>query len=247
MTVKIAHLYYDLMNLYGENGNIRALKKHFEDQDVKVEVSFLTINDEINFDNYDIFYIGSGTENYQRLVINDLMNKKDEVKNAVETGAHFLVTGNAIEMFGKHIIDFNGNKIDCLGIFPFYTKMVDLKNYSPNVDFRIICETLATNKFNKKEIIGFQNRCGVIYNNDYTWLTIEKGCGNNLKDKNEGIAYKNFLGTYLIGPLFIRNPHLTDYIIKKVMHEKNDKLKFKISNNEYEIKAYNKYLEIIKK
>ena len=27
MKVKIAHLYYDLMNLYGENANIRAIEK----------------------------------------------------------------------------------------------------------------------------------------------------------------------------------------------------------------------------
>ena len=39
-TFKIAHLYYDLMNLYGENGNIRYLKNRLEEQDI-----FLTFTD----------------------------------------------------------------------------------------------------------------------------------------------------------------------------------------------------------
>ena len=60
-TIKIAHLYYDLMNLYGENGNVRYLKKKLEDQDVEVKVYFLSVDDEIDFSKYDIYYIGTGS------------------------------------------------------------------------------------------------------------------------------------------------------------------------------------------
>ena len=48
----VAHLYSDLLNLYGENGNIKALKKHLEEQGVMVNVEFLTINDSIDFKKY---------------------------------------------------------------------------------------------------------------------------------------------------------------------------------------------------
>ena len=72
-TFKIAHLYYDLMNLYGENGNIRYLKNRLEEQDINVEVSFLSIEDEIDFNKYDMYYIGSGSEENQLLVLNDLL------------------------------------------------------------------------------------------------------------------------------------------------------------------------------
>ena len=72
MNVKIAYLYYDLMNLYGERGNVDALIKSFEYQNIGVELSKLTLGDEINFENYDIFVIGCGTENSQKVVLEEL-------------------------------------------------------------------------------------------------------------------------------------------------------------------------------
>ena len=97
MTIKIAHLYYDLMNLYGENANIRALKAAFERQNVNVEIHFLTIGDEINFNDYDIFYIGCGTEKYQLLVLEDLKKYKLDIKKSIDNNKYFFMTGNALE------------------------------------------------------------------------------------------------------------------------------------------------------
>ena len=61
-TIKIAHLYYDLMNLYGENGNVLCLKKYLENQNIAVSVDYLTKDDKIDFNKYDIYYIGSGND-----------------------------------------------------------------------------------------------------------------------------------------------------------------------------------------
>ena len=77
MEIKIAHLYYDLMNLYGENGNIKALKTQLEAQDVSVKLSLLTIDDELDFKEYDIVYIGAGTEENQKLVLKHLLKYKE--------------------------------------------------------------------------------------------------------------------------------------------------------------------------
>ena len=79
---KIAHLYYDLMNLYGENGNIRYLSKKIEEQGIKVNVDYLSLEDEIDFSKYDMFYIGTGSEENQLLVIEDIVNYKDSIKEA---------------------------------------------------------------------------------------------------------------------------------------------------------------------
>ena len=46
---KIAHLYYDLMNLYGENGNVRYLVKQLERQGIDAEVHFLSMEEKIDF------------------------------------------------------------------------------------------------------------------------------------------------------------------------------------------------------
>ena len=83
MEINILHLYYDLLNLYGENGNIKALKKHLEEMGVRVNIEFLTINDVIDFSRYDFVYIGAGTEKSQKLVLKHLLKYKKDIKNYI--------------------------------------------------------------------------------------------------------------------------------------------------------------------
>lgn len=232
--IKIAHLYYDLMNLYGENGNVRALKRAIERQDIKCEIHFLTIGDKIDFNAYDIFYIGMGTEKSLFLVLNDILKYKTKIQESIQKGTNFLITGNSIELFGKYIIDTNNQRYDALDIFPYYTL---------HQDFRIVGSVTAKTKLIKEKIIGFQNRCGTIYDIDKPLFKILDGTGSSPKILKEGYKYNNFYATYLLGPLFIRNPYFTNYLIKNIIKTKNKKYKFKMYNRTTEIKAYNTYLE----
>ena len=77
---KIAHLYYDLMNLYGENGNIRYLVKCLEEQGIEVEVHFLSMEDKIDFTKYDFYYIGMGSEENKMIILDNIMKYKDDIK-----------------------------------------------------------------------------------------------------------------------------------------------------------------------
>lgn len=244
MTIKIAHLYYDLLNLYGENGNIRALEKFFKDQNVKVEIHFLTKDDKISFKKYDIYYMGMGTEENQKIVIEDILKYKKDIKEAVEDNKYFFITGNSYEIFGKYIIDFNNEKIDTLNIFDYYTKVINVKDISDQKNFRIVGEASGYVPFIKEKIIGFQNRAGFIYDNDKPLFKIKFGTGNNPEKNTEGYTYKNFYATYFTGPIFIRNPYLTYYFVKKIIKEKDKNFKFKkLNKNSTEVKAYNNYLE----
>ena len=232
--IKIAHLYYDLMNLYGENGNIRALKRFTEIQDIKCEIHFLTIGDEINFNDYDAFYMGMGSEQSEFLVLKDILKYKDEIEIAINKNKHFLITGNSIELFGKYIVDEEGIKHEALDIFPYHTI---------HSEIRIVGSTLFNTKIIKEQIIGFQNRCGLMYDIDKPLFKVINGIGANTEIKKEGYIHRNFYGTYQLGPFFIRNPYFTNYIIKNIMKYKNKKYKFKMYNRTTEIKAYNTYLE----
>ena len=100
-TIKIAHLYYDLMNLYGEHGNILALTKHLEAHHVKTIVHYLSIEDSIDFDKYDFFYIGSGSTPSYELVRKNILKYEKEIKKAIMQKKFFLITGNAIDLFGR--------------------------------------------------------------------------------------------------------------------------------------------------
>ena len=96
MEITIGHLYYDLMNLYGESGNIKVLTYQLEKQNIKVNVKKLSIKDEINFDELDLIYIGSGTLNNQKLVLNDILKYKNDIYKYYNNNKFFLITGKSI-------------------------------------------------------------------------------------------------------------------------------------------------------
>ena len=207
--IKIAHLYYDLMNLYGENANLRILVKRLEAQNVEVKVSFLTINDKIDFTKYDLFYIGSGSERNQKLVLNDILIYQEEIIKAINNKKFFLITGNALELFGQYIEKLDDEKLICLKAFDYYTK---------ETDFRIIGEQVYTTDLIDQQIIGFQNRSGVLNTNTNNSLfNVVEGTGYKPNAKYEGIHFNNFYGTYVIGPLLIRNPYFTEYLVKEIL------------------------------
>ena len=229
--IKIAHLYYDLMNLYGENGNIMALVDGFEKQDMYTEVTYLTVNDKIDFKKYDIYYIGCGSETNQEIVIKDILKYKNKISDAIENGKHFILTGNSYELLGNYIEKSDNKKIETLGIFDFYSK---------EIDTRIIGEQTLECKFFKEPIIGFQNRQCVLNNKDNHLFEVINGYADNYKSHNEGIHYKNLFATYNLGPLLIRNPILKDYIIKSVLEKKDILYKSIPTTDE---KAYNEYVK----
>ncbi len=231
-TIRIAHLYYDLMNLYGENGNVLALRENFISQGVSCEVEKLTIGDEINLSKYDIGYIGSGSEFNENIVAQDIIKHKDDFKNAINNNKFIICTGNSIELFGNYIERINDSIIDCLGIFDFYAK---------EVHERIMGEQLVECDFLKEPLIGFQNRQCIMNNKENYLFSVINGHAENYKTKYEGIHYKNFIATYIIGPILIRNPQLTDYIVKTVLDKKN--IGFIPNTNTLDYKAYNEYIK----
>lgn len=232
--IKIAHLYYDLMNLYGDNGNIKALKYQLEHQGVKVKTYFLTLGDKINFDEYDMFYIGPGTNDNQKLILKDLLKYQKEIKNAVEKNKLFLITGNALDLFGKYILTENDKKIKTLNIFNYYSK---------EESFRLVDEVIAKCKLVDDYILGFQNQNSIMHEIENPLFSIIKGIGSYPKSTNEGIVYNNFIGTYLIGPLLARNPELLKYLTKKLIISQNNNFKFKKFDLKLEKEAHKEYIK----
>jgi len=234
MNITIAHLYYDLMNLYGESGNVKALQYQLENQGINVKIKFLTIGDNLDFSKYDFIYMGAGTEENQKLVLKHLIKYKDDVKKAIDKGKFFLITGNSLELFGKCIIDKNEKRIKTLHSFDFYTK---------EENFRMVDEALVKSNFFKPYIIGFQNQSSVIKSNENIMFEVIKGIGSFPNSKIEGVHKNNFYGTYLIGPILVRNPELLKYIIKELVTNKNKDFKFKRFNLTLENKAYQEFMK----
>lgn len=231
--VNIAHLYYDILNLYGESGNIKALKMHLEDQGLKVNIHFLTIKDKIEFNKFDLVYISSGTEESLKIVIEDILKYQKDIKEYIENNKFFLVTGNALNMFGKYMKEDNA-LIKTLETFNYYVK---------EEKFRMVDECIFKSSFIKEPIIGFQNINTTLKDNDKYMFDVVKGIGSYPNSKTEGVNYKNFYGTYLLGPLLVRNPIFLEYFIKKLVKNKYKDFKFKKMNLKLDLKAYNNFKE----
>lgn len=234
MKIVIAHLYYDIMNLYGESGNVKALKKYLEEQGVKVTIKFVTIDESKEFDKYDIVYIGSGIEANRLLVLDDILKHKEEIEVAIENNKFFLCTGNSYELFGQSITDINKNKHKALGIFDYDAE---------DINFRIVDQAYFKTSLVSKPIIGFQNQGSMIKNNRKPLFRVISGTGSYPNSTGEGIHYKNFYGTYLIGPLLVRNPHFIKYLIKKIISSRSKKFKYKNKKDVMAERAYNNFIE----
>ena len=235
---KIAYLYYDLMNLYGENGNVRYLVDKLKEQDIDVIVDNLSIKDKITSD-YDLYYIGAGSEENELIVLEDIKKYKKDIKKAIDSNKHFIVTGNSLDLFGT-TITIDGKTIESLDIIPY------IVNIDTNKE-RIVGEQYYKCNLINHSIIGFQNRYSVISSiNDEVNTLFEVIDGVSYDGeydiKKEGIKYNNFYGTYLIGPFLVRNPYFTDYLIEDICRYLDIKYK-KGKRDGYPYLAYNEYLK----
>ncbi len=213
--IKILHLYYDLLNLYGENANVRALTKALEKQKVKVLIDFKSIGDNIKINDYDFIYLGSGSEENLNIVKDDFKKYIKDIKDYIDNNKYLLATGNALDLFSD--------------ILNFKTKQID---------FRIVGEQVYSFNKIKELIIGFQNRNSVLYDvKENNLFNVKKGTGYEPNSLKEGIIKNNFYGTYLLGPILIRNPYLLDYLVKSILVSNNiiyNKIKKDISYKAYE-------------
>jgi CobQ-like glutamine amidotransferase family enzyme len=201
------------MNLYGEIGNLKVIEYQLKKQKINVIIDKLSLNDKIEFEKYDLIYMGSGTKKSTLLVLEDLKKYKQQVKEYIENNKFMLVTGNSINVFSKKIGD-----TEALNIFDFNI------SYS---NARLVGDVILDN------IIGFQNRDTLIENNN-----------NPIFNNSEiGIHYKNFYGTYIIGPLLIRNPNFSQKFIKNLIISKKNDFKFRKFDFEIDKKASKSYVE----
>lgn len=235
MKIVIAYLYYDLLNLYGESGNLKALNFHLRSQGIEPVIKFLTISDKLEFQNYDLIIISAGTEQNQKLALKHLITYKKDIKIAINAQKFFLITGNAIDLFGRNITDINGNRYKALNIFKYTVK--ESKK-------RIVSDALFITKDTNDYILGFQNQCSILKNNKYPLFEVIHGFGSAPEEKEEGIHYKNFYGTYLIGPLLVRNPKFTIDFLNKLIINLFPNFEFKKFDFHFETEAYESYFNL---
>ena len=199
----IEYLYSDVTALYGDSYNIKYLSECVKD----CQVIHTAFNDVPYFVNHkvDLIYMGSMMERYQEIIIKQLKPYREKIKELIEEGTFFLMSGNALEIFGNSIDD-----IKALQIFDYTSKR----------DFSHHHNSCFLGKIENMKIVGFKSCFSYTTSNSYPFIEVEKGYGF-VNSKNEGIKYKNFYGTYLIGPLMILNPDFCQYFLTQMNVEYN--------------------------
>lgn len=200
-------LYPEVCDLYGELGNIRYLQKSCSE----IEVIETGLKDEPAFVTSvpDLIYMGSMTERAQLLVLERLRRHKERVAELVKEGARFLITGNALEIFGKKIADKDGTVIESLGIIDTVASRDMMKRFN----------SLYLGTFEGMKIVGYKSQFSYsAWENgaDVKPLFItERGPGIDNEAGGEGVRINNFMATYLIGPLLVLDPPFTKYLLKQ--------------------------------
>lgn len=220
MVFKIAWLYYDLLELYSDVGNIKVMESILKDNDIDVLIDKVSIGDDVDFSLYDFIFIGGGSDFNQNILSEDLFSKRELLEKALHDKTFILTICGGYQMFGKYYKDYFGNKIKCLDIFEYYTESGDrcvgnLK-IKPNESMNI-----------SDNIIGFENHGGhtkgILKGQEFG--TVVNGYGNNGDKELEGYMDDFFIGTYMHGPLLPKNPEIAKYIIEKVLKEKHGIIK----------------------
>lgn len=228
----IGWLYPTLMNLYGDRGNIIALEYRCKKRNIKVKVIKIGIGDNIDWTKIDLIFFGGGQDRQQLLVAEDLVKKKPALVKYYKNNKPLLAVCGGYQLLGKYFKTNHGKKINGLGILNLYTiagKKRMIGDVIMQVDF-----------LGNKEIVGFENHSGNTFLDDRgkCFGSVFQGYGNNDIDKTEGIKQRNFIGTYLHGPILPKNPELTDWLIEKALEIKYNK-KFRLAkiSDEFEQKA----------
>lgn len=211
MKITIGHLYPDLLNLYGDRGNIQCLLKRCEWREIEAEVISCEQEDIVDFSKLDIVLLGGGSDREQEIVCEKLKKVQPELKEYVENGGVLLALCGGYEMLGKQFI-----------IEQKMTEGLSVLDISVEEgEGRLLGNVVLQSELADMPVVGFENHGGRMKIRGNKPLgKVLCGSGNDGVSGYEGLVYKNVIGTYLHGPLLPKNPQLADWLIAHALEKK---------------------------
>lgn len=212
LKISVAHLYPELLNLYGDMGNIITLKKRCEWRGIAFEYEKVSVGDDLK--EHDLYFIGGGQDKQQQDVAQELYRHKSFLIDERDKGAVFLGICGGYQLFGHYYQPFDAEKLVGISLMDAYT-IAGKKRFIGNV-------TVETDFLNPNTLVGFENHSGLTYLEGDTKPLgkLIVGNGNNGTDGFEGARFKNVFGTYLHGSLLPKNPKFADYLIELALKKR---------------------------
>lgn len=223
MKLTIGYFYPELLNLYGDRGNILCLLRRCQWRGIKTEIKKISVKYPIiQLSNcpIDLLFMGGGPDRAQVAVAQDLKKKGPWIREYIERGGIGLFICGAYQLMGHYYRAADGSQLPGLGIFDLYTRHFG-KN-KPRCIGNVAIKLSAEISNYSPTLVGFENHGGRTYLGKKVKPLgrVVRGFGNNGEDKTEGAVYKNAFGTYLHGPLLPKNPHFADYLILLALENK---------------------------
>lgn len=211
----IVHLFPELLNLYGDGGNVICLRKRLEWRGLPVEVQEIGMGDVMDFSHADIVFIGGGADREQLIVKDAMMERKAELSAYVADGGVLLAVCGGYQFLG-HSYAMGDVAVEGLGI-------VDMETVRG--EGRLIGNAVIQSDICDMPIVGFENHGGRTTLGDGVkplGRVLGKTFGNNGEDVFEGVRRGNLIGTYLHGPLLPKNPQVADWLIARAYERRGD-------------------------
>lgn len=215
--LKVCHLYGNLLNTYGDNGNLLILDYYAKQLGINFDVEIVSIYEDLNEEDYDLIFFGGGQDFEQVIVSKDIQTKKQSLTNYIENNGVMLAICGGFQLLGEYYIGANGEKIYGIHALPHYTLSQENNRFIGDIEIY--------NKEFDETYYGFENHNGMTFlgEGEEPLGVVKVGHGNNDKDNSEGVIYKNVIGSYFHGPLLARNKNLALRILNLAMKKKYNK------------------------
>ena len=204
--MRVLHMYGDMLDLYGDSGNMEVLRYRCGKRGIKCQVDGYSLGGELpDLSKYDLIYIGGGADLEQQHISADLLRCKEAITKAYEGGTFLFLICGGYQLMGKYYRDADGNEIPGLGLFDYYTVAPASRRK------RCISNIVVRTKF--ADVVGFENHGGQTQGVKTPLGEVLFGNGNCSKSQYEGYFEENVIATYMHGPCLSKNPELADYMI----------------------------------
>lgn len=210
MKLTICWLYGKTMNIYGDRGNVLALRQRCRWRGIDSDVVQVGVGEALDAGRYDIYFWGGGQDREQAPVSADMQGTKGEVLRAeIDDGAPLLAVCGGYQLLGQRYQPHQGADLPGLGVFDAWTN-AGRDRFIGNI-------VVDSDEFGP--LVGFENHSGrtMLGPSARPLGRVRIGHGNNGADKTEGCHYRNAIGCYLHGALLPKNPALTDFLIRAAL------------------------------
>lgn len=212
--IVVAHLFPDLLNLYGDGGNVRVLEQRLRWRGIPVEVVRVNHGDSIDLAGVDVVMMGGSPDREQKLASADLLAMRDDLHDYIEQGGPLLAICGSYQILGREWLA-DGEVVAGLGL-------VGMTTGRPGTSAdRLVNNIVLRSSLADDPVVGYENHAGRTHLDAgveaFGSVVSQTGLGNNEETKQDGVRYKNLLGTYLHGPLLSKNPGIADWLLARAL------------------------------